>query len=413
MQDDIMPPDRREPLVDGQEQIEPTPAGNAQQSELGSANEPEGQTEIPLGNGPVKKKRHNFFKTFVGRWKSFSKKQRAGLLVAFGAILIGLTVGAMAVFIQDPPPPEPVKIAPKKEPPKPTTEPSRLTGVQISPELNKLPVTGVMIENSPDARPQAALKDAGIVFEAIAEGGITRFLALYMEDQPDYIGPVRSVRPYYLDFLVPFDAPIAHAGGSAEGLAQIRDQGIKDIDHSPNAGAFQRVSSRFAPHNLYTSRAKLLERHNARGYNESKFPSYPRKEKEEPLKVPTAKSIDLTISRPLYNVHYDYHAPTSSYNRVMGGQPHTDERSGAQISPKVVIALVTEREQNGIYSVYRVTGGGEVFVFQDGGMVKGTWTKADRKSPYVFKTADGKPLLLTPGRTWITLVTPGAVKHAP
>ena len=71
--------------------------------------------------------------------------------------------------------------APEPEPaPVPTTKPSRLTGVEVAIKLNKRPVTGIMIENSPDARPQAGLLDAGVVYEAIAEGGITRFLAVYL-----------------------------------------------------------------------------------------------------------------------------------------------------------------------------------------------------------------------------------------
>lgn len=350
------------------------------------------------------------------RWKKLSQKQQILVIVIAGTVLIGGTAGALAIFQKDPPPPAPVVIreAPKPvEPPKPTTEASRLTGVQISPELNKLPVTGVMIENSPDARPQSGLKDAGIVFEAIAEGGITRFLALYMEDQPDYIGPVRSVRPYYLDFLVPFDAPIAHAGGSGEALAQIKNEGIKDLDQFANAGAFQRVSNKFAPHNLYTSRAKLLDLHNAKGFTASNFTGWARKEKEAPLETPTVKNIALKISKPLYDVSFGYDAGSNSYLRSLAGQPHKDEKSGEQISPKVVIAIVTDRSNNGIYSVYRVTGSGPVFVFQDGGLVEGTWEKADRKSPYVFKTPDGKPLLLTPGKTWVTLVTGGGVTHSP
>lgn len=408
-----MPPDRRDPILDGQEHKSTPTSGNEQHAEFEPAHKTEDQTGLSSGSESVKAKRPNALRTFIRRWKSFSKKQRIGLLIAFGAILIGLTVGALALFTPDPPLPKPPVIAPKVEPPKPTTEASRLTGVQISPELNKMPVTGVMIENSPDARPQAGLKDAGVVFEAIAEGGITRFLALFMEDQPDYIGPVRSVRPYYLDFLAPFDAAIAHAGGSAEGLAQIRSEGIKDLDHSGNGATYQRVSNRFAPHNLYTSRAKLLELQNRKGYTTSTFTGYPRKEKETPIAVPTAKSVDFDISRALYNVHYDYDAATNSYKRVLGGQPHTDERSGEQIAPKVVIAIVTNRSQNGIYSVYQTTGAGTVMVFQDGGLVEGTWEKPNRKSMYTFKTADGKPLSLNPGRTWITMVTPGAVKHTP
>lgn len=406
-----MPPVRREPLVEGENPV----GSQAEDASLKTEQTTSGVAGQPAFADPSNqtKKKHGSFKAFVGRWKSLSAKKRIALLVFAGIISSGATYGALAIFTPDPPQPAPVVIAPKKEPPKPTTEASRLTGLQITPELNKLPVTGVMIENSPDARPQAGLKDAGVVFEAIAEGGITRFLALFMEDQPDYIGPVRSVRPYYLDFLVPFDAAIAHAGGSAEGLAQIRNEGVKDLDHSGSGGTYQRVSNRFAPHNLYTSRAKLLELQNRKGYTTSTFTGYARKEKETPLATPTVRTIDFAISRALYNVHYDYDATTNSYNRVMGGQPHTDERSGQQITPKVVVAIVTNRGQNGIYSVYQTTGKGAVYVYQDGGVVEGTWEKADRKSPYVFKLADGKILALNPGRTWITMVTPGAVKHAP
>ena len=82
---------------------------------------------------------------------------------------------------------------------------SLLTGLELaSAELANRPVTGVMIENSPDARPQSGLTDAGIVYEAIAEGGVTRFLAIYQESQPQYIGPIRSARPYYLDFILEY-----------------------------------------------------------------------------------------------------------------------------------------------------------------------------------------------------------------
>lgn len=350
---------------------------------------------------------------WYARYKSLDQKQRVILLLLAGVVLAGLLMLGMALFTKDAPAPAQVSISPKKEAPKPTTEPSRLTGLQISPELNKLPVTGIMIENSPEARPQAGLNEAGVIFEAIAEGGITRFLALYLEGQPDYIGPVRSVRPYYLDFLLPFDAAVAHAGGSAEALAQIRNQGIKDIDHGANAGAYQRVSNRFAPHNLYTSRAKLLEAHNARGYTSSAFTGWPRKEAENALTTPTARTIDFSISRALYNTHFDYDAASNSYLRSQGGRPHVDERSGAQLSLKVVIAIVANRSQNGIYSVYQTTGSGSLFVFQDGGFIEGTWEKADRKSMYAFKMPDGSILKLNPGKTWVTLITPGGVRHAP
>lgn len=298
-------------------------------------------------------------------------------------------------------------------PPQPTTEASRLTGVQIPPELNKRPVTGIMIENSPDARPQSGVKDAGIVFEAIAEGGITRFLTLFQESQPDYIGPVRSVRPYYVDLLLPFDAALAHAGGSAEGLAKVRALGVKDLDHGANAGAFRRVPDRYAPHNLYTSTAGLDAASAARGFTTSNFKSFPRKA-EKPAAQVTARTIDIAMSSYLYNVRYDYNPASNSYDRSQGGRPHTDQRSGQQLSPKTVVALVMGYSQKGIYSVYQTTGTGKMYVFQDGTVQSGSWSKAGEREQFEFKDDGGNPLTLNAGQTWFTLVkTPGNVSSAP
>ncbi len=358
----------------------------------------------PKKHGKIKAKIHQL----IAPWQRLPLRNRVLILVIFGIFITSATVTALKVFTKTPEP-APVAYAPAPEPePEPikTTAPSPLTGVEVDIPLSKLPVTAVMIENSPDARPQSGLNQAGVVFEAIAEGGITRFNALFQEAQPDYIGPVRSVRPYYLDFFVPFDAAIAHAGGSGQALAEIQNQGIKDIDQSFNPGYYQRVSSRYSPHNLYTSRAQLLELQKSKGFTESKFIGYPRKA-EEPAEVTTANNIAFDISGFLYNTSYTYDKASNSYLRSLAGKPHTDERSGAQISPKVVIALESSHHYQGIYSVYQVTGSGGVTVFQDGVATKGTWSKAGRTSMFEFKTTDGEPLKLNAGQTWITMIPAG------
>lgn len=300
------------------------------------------------------------------------------------------------------------------EPPKSITEASLLTGEQISPELNKRPVVSIQIENSPDARPQSGLQAAGVVYEAIAEGGITRFNASFLESQPDYIGPVRSVRPYYAVLASPFDPIFVHAGGSGAGLAKLQELGLKDLDHGANGGAFQRISERYAPHNLYTSMAALDKASAGRGYTASTVKSLLRKPVAQPSPTITAKAIDLSISSPLYNVHYDYDQASNSYKRSLGGKPHTDQRSGAQLSPKVVVALVMQYSQNGIYSVYQTTGSGSMYVFQDGIIQKGTWTKTGEKEQFTFADEAGKPILLSPGQTWISLMkADNAVTYTP
>lgn len=297
-----------------------------------------------------------------------------------------------------------------RTPPPPAKEASKLTGVEVEPALNSRPVTAVIIENSKEARPQSGLLDAGVVFEAIAEGGITRFLALYQEAQPDKIGPVRSVRPYYLDFALPFDAPIAHVGGSSQALSDIKALGARDLDQFANAGAYERVKNRSSPHNVYTSTAKLDALNASKGFTSSSFTSFARK-KEAPSAQPTATKIDLNISSALYKVHYDYDVATNSYVRSQGGAAHTDEKSSAPITPKVVIALVMTRgiASDGQHTNYGTTGSGKMYVFQDGIAIEGTWAKPDRKSQFSFTDSSGQVIELNPGQTWITIIDAGKV----
>lgn len=299
---------------------------------------------------------------------------------------------------------------------KPTTEPSKLTGVLVSPDVNKRTVIGVMIENSPDARPQSGLQDAGVVYEAVAEGGITRFLALYQNTWPDYVGPIRSVRPYYLDWLLPFDAAIAHVGGSPEALQQIKDLHVRDLDQFANGSSYDRINSRYAPHNVYTSISRLYDLAKSKGYTTSTFNGFARKPKEAPAATPTAKSIDFSISSYLFNPHYDYDPATNTYKRSEGGKPHTEDPSGVQIAPKVVIALVipSSVESDGTHSSYATTGSGAMDVFQDGTVTTGTWKKDSRTSQFVFTDATGKSLQLDPGQTWISMVNDaGSISYKP
>lgn len=298
------------------------------------------------------------------------------------------------------------------------TVPSTLTGLPVDPSVNQRTVTGVMIENSLDARPQSGLGQAGVVFEAIAEGGITRFLALFQDTAPDNVGPIRSARPYYEQWALGFDAGYAHVGGSPEALADIKAWGVRDLDQFANSGSYHRVSSRAAPHNVYTSIAALNQLEVQKGYNTSKYTGFARKKKATPnRKQPyTAKSVNLALSGPLYNVHYDYNATTNSYDRSEGGSFHVDANTGKQISPKVVIALVMPYgiEADGYHSNYSTIGDGPVYIFQDGMVTTGRWAKSSMTGQFVFKDASGKPIRLNPGQTWLTAVgSTSNVTYAP
>lgn len=285
---------------------------------------------------------------------------------------------------------------------------SPLTGLEVSEADSKRPVTAAMIENTPEARPQSGLADAGVVFESVAEGGITRLLALYQEGRPSSIGPIRSVRPHFASWVAAFDAGLAHVGGSDIALNKLRSGEIKDLDQFFNAAAYTRVSDRRAPHNVYSSNEKLQALNQKKGYNSSKFSSWKRRTKDTPSKSPDAQSINVPISTGQFTVSYTWNAANNTYTRTLGGTSHVD-REGGQLTPKVVIILQVPhdviRDSNN-YSYPDVNGSGKAWLFQNGVVSELTWSKAGDKEQIKFTDTKGKTPELNPGQTWISAIKP-------
>lgn len=366
--------------------------------------------------------------------KAFMKKRppKKRLLIVGGVSLFILLAGTIAAFtlIKDTSVPTPVAI--QEAPPRPEPEEvffSQLTGVETTKELSEKVLTAVMIENSVDARPQAGLEEAGIVFEAIAEGGITRFMAIYQESEPERIGPIRSARPYYVEWAAGLDAAYAHSGGSNKALQLIPKLGVMDLDHGKEASYFERVSNRFAPHNVYTNMERLDAFKEDKGYIESDFVPFTRIQEDSKVEKPDttataeatteklnrrATTIEMDISSPLYNTSYAYDEASNVYKRSMASRKHTDEVSGKQISPSVVIAMYTDYsiDPNRIHSVYRTTGTGDAVIFQNGEVTTATWSKKSRDAALEFLDDDGEPVKLTPGQTWITAIPKGRVSYS-
>lgn len=287
---------------------------------------------------------------------------------------------------------------------------SPLSGKQVDTDAaTKQAVTGIMIENSPEARPQSGIKNSGVVFEAIAEGGITRFLVLYQQEKPQTIGPVRSLRLYDIDWLAAFDAGIAHIGGSARALAEIRNGSHKDLDQFFNSGSYWRANDRYSPHNVYTSFEKLDALNNTKGYTTSTFTGFSRTN-GKPIAKPDATNINITISSGSYNSSYIYDAKTNTYARSQAGAPHADREDG-QITPSVVIAIrinETSELQDGYREVITTIGSGNATIFQNGTAIAATWHKADQKSQINFTDVAGNDIPLVRGQTWISAVPNGA-----
>jgi hypothetical protein len=345
------------------------------------------------------------------RIKTWVRGHRAASLAIGGASLVLIAgVSAFILLSQKPaeiaahvPPP-----APKPAPPPPVFY-SPLTGEKVADEAaTKQAVTAIMLENSPDARPQSGIQEAGVVFEAVAEGGITRFLTLHQQDKPGLIGPVRSLRMYYVDWLAPFDASVAHIGGSAASLAEIRNGKYRDIDQFFNAAYYWRAKDRYAPHNVYTTAAKLDELNQKKGYTSSTFTGFSRID-GKPAAAPSATNITINISGPLYNTSYTYDAALKRYNRNLAGKPHLDREKG-QITPAVVIAMKVNMVrilEDGYRESIGTTGSGAATVFQNGVATEVTWHKPDRATQITFTDAEGKDFPLVRGQTWLSAVPNG------
>lgn len=346
------------------------------------------------------------FWTRVHDW--IHKHHTATYAIAGAGLVLTASLVALALLYQKPVETPPVANLPKKETPK-TVYYSPLTGLAVNDEAAAtMPVTAIMIENSPDARPQSGLKDSGVVYEAIAEGGITRFLTLHQQDKPQLIGPVRSLRMYYVDWLAPYNASVAHVGGSYNALKEIRSGKYRDIDQFFNAGTYWRATDRYAPHNVYTSFKRLDALNKAKGYTTSKFTGFSRTD-AKPAQKPSATKITINFSGPLFNTSYTYDKKKNAYKRNLAGVPHKDREKG-QITPTVVIAMRVKETtvfEDGYRQNIVTSGSGKATIFQNGTAKNVTWHKKDRQGQLRFTDSKGKDVPLARGQTWIAAVPEG------
>ncbi len=355
-----------------------------------------------LDNSPPKSKKHKL-------WPPTKKQLIIGGSILAVILIVGGGLTYMALRHKPITANIPVAKAPAKPKPKPAsnTVASTLTGLQVPPADNNRPITAVMIENTTYARPQAGLSQAGVVFEALTEGGITRFMALFQDQLPTFVGPVRSARPYFIDWSMGFDAPYAHAGGSPQALSYIQSQKVKNLDYMYYPNYYTRISSRPAPHNLYTNIVNLVSLEAKLGWTSSTFTGWPRKA-DSPSKSPNATNINFNPSYSTYNVSYSYNAQTDSYERDEAGAAQTDANTGQQLNPKVVIGLIVPWSQGSLdssgayYSTYQDIGSGKAYVFQDGTLTVGQWSKSSPTAALTFTNSAGQPLKLNAGQTWIT-----------
>ncbi|HVA90137.1 MAG TPA: DUF3048 domain-containing protein [Chloroflexota bacterium] len=291
--------------------------------------------------------------------------------------------------------------------------PGPLSGLPTRQALASRRPIAVVVENyAPDARPQAGLNRASLVFETLAEGGITRFLAVYLEKDAPIVGPVRSARIYFDSWAAGLGAIFAHAGGNNDALEEIPY--IASIDNIDGLGAlgtaFWRASDRFAPHNFYTSTDQVRA-----VAGSGPAPALPVLLHKAPAPLGTRPKggwIDIPFSSPDYEVRYTFDPMCDCYLRFMGGVAHRDAYSQRQIAPANVVVLFApvvpdpNSDTPGSISVGTI-GVGQAIFFRDGAEIQGTWRKDSQAAALQLLDAQGQPVALNPGQTWIEVAADG------
>lgn len=296
------------------------------------------------------------------------------------------------------------------------------------------------------ARPQAGLNEAGVIFEAIAEAGITRFAAIYQDPSSAIIGPIRSLRIYYLEWDTPFDCTIVHAGGADDALAALSRGGYSDLDESYTY-MYRGTYGERRWNNLFTTASYLKNYNSNNGGKSSSVQGFARLTPNESDQQRTDESVttklditqptdddtsDVTVPVPTislnlggwatYNIKYDYDTESNTYLRSyasgaahevydcekkdLGERNPEDVCTLTQMAPSVVVAMMVQeaRAADNYHENITAIGSGDAYIFQNGTSIKGTWKKASAKDQIKFEDENGKEVKLAPGQTFVTAV---------
>ena len=273
-----------------------------------------------------------------------------------------------------------------------------------------------MIDDQFDARPQSGLSDASVIWQAPAEGGIPRYVALFHAGNPPHVGPIRSSRLYFIAWAAEWDSVYVHVGGSPQALALLhsaKGQGktVYDADYVRWGGGslLYRVTYRFAPHNVYSDAKHLRELAGEVGAPPMDNPAPKWKfAPDAPLaQRPVGGQIDVPY--PANRIHYQYDRKTNTYLRTVTGGKQYDigPAKKVRIAPKNVVVMFVRFVPIGDKK-HRldgaVVGSGVAYIATNGKTIKGTWNKKSFSAVTRFLDANGKPVTLTQGQTIINVV---------
>lgn len=319
--------------------------------------------------------------------------------------------------------PSPTVAASEEPSSEPTVYYSPTTGMAYDAPPEYKPMS-VMIENQSQARPQTGLQQADIIYEAMAEGDITRFMCIFNDQKPSVAGPIRSARLYYINMQKEWDSPLIHYGGpddpnspsyiygSSTKYIKLRVDGIKGTYND----YFWRDKSRSAPHNVYTDLGKIDEElydytpNNRIQFSFSDAPSY------------TGKTVD-TVSLPYVTsvenfVTFEYDSAKDKFFRYEKGKAFevrtvSEDEDGKQTTttaPLSVQNLIVQyaetyvrNNDGGGRRMVEMVGEGKCEFFIGGKHISGSWERKSLDDSTQYYDESGLPIILKPGNTWIAV----------
>lgn len=314
---------------------------------------------------------------------------------------------------------------------------SSLDGTEVADDAtaNKYPL-GIIVENHIDARPQAGLDKASIVYEAIAEGGITRFLSIFSSHEADKVGPIRSARTYFVDWAEGYNAYLAHVGGNYDALEQIPTDKVLDLDQFKYPTPYWRDNSLkvSSEHTMFSSTIKLREQANKLGYTPtSNYRTYKfekvktdsdnitNSDKSDALSTvqetsattssEAASDINVLFSSANYNVNFVYDKDANKYKRKLSGKVQLDRESKEEIAPTNLIVMTVKRSPTKTKineDGWNMTtiGEGEAKFFLNGTVITGKWSKKSKTDREIFYDSEGKEITFSRGQFWICVIPP-------
>ncbi|MGH8102976.1 MAG: DUF3048 domain-containing protein [bacterium] len=299
---------------------------------------------------------------------------------------------------------------------------SPLSGLPLADGRSLRRPIAVIIDNTKFGRPETGLINADLVYEIRVEGGITRYMAFFLRGTPRIVGPVRSVREYFLPIVMEHDAMLVHAGGSATAWNDLVVYDIADIDAIKNRGVFFRSNDRKAPYNLYARLPENRRWAEKQGWDHEDWQPSRVFQFDDRVQPAGVEKTQVTLHFSNITGHevvgWSYNPKSRKYVRLVNGVVMRDAVTGDLITADNIIVqkVILEAVPNSpkLYVDVQIIGSGDAMVLYGGKMRPLRWEKADVRSQTVFTEATvapgtagapyGSPLVLHPGVTWVEVV---------